>query len=124
MATIAVIDDSKLARTFASAVLRRAGHDIVEVEPIDLEAVIAVLRELKPHLILVDHHMPGCEGPSVVAACSRDQELMGTKVIMLTAHHEEGLEQRMEELGACGVLFKPIHGPDLLAAVTKACPID
>ena len=113
MALIAVVDDSQLARRFAAASLKSAGHEAVEIEPVSLEQVMATLRELKPAVLVLDQQMPTFSGSSLVRACFGDHALSSLKVVMLTAHHDEEIEHRMEKLGVHSVLHKPISPLDL-----------
>ena len=113
MALIAVVDDSQLARRFAAASLKSAGHEVAEVEPASLDQVMDALRELKPALLVLDQQMPTFSGSNLVRACFEDDELSSLKVVMLTAHHDEEMERRMEKLGVHAVLHKPISPLDL-----------
>ncbi len=117
MALIAIVDDSRLARAYAAASLRQAGHEVAEVEPESLGLVMATLRDLKPSLLILDQQMPSFSGSSLVRTCFEDDALASLKVVMLTAHMEEDMEHRMEKLGVHAVLHKPISPPELNKAV-------
>jgi CheY-like chemotaxis protein len=117
MTLIAIVDDSRLARTFAAACLRQAGHEVAEVDPTSLSEVMETLRELKPSLLVLDQSMPAFSGSSLVRACFEEEALAALKVVMLTAHHDGNMEQRMEKLGVHAVLHKPISPLDLNKAV-------
>jgi DNA-binding NarL/FixJ family response regulator len=117
MALIAIVDDSRLARSFATACLKQAEHEVVEVEPTCLSEVMGKLRELRPLVLILDQQMPTFSGSSLVRACFEDDALGDLKVVMLTAHHNEDLEIRMEKLGVHAVLHKPISPSDLNKAV-------
>jgi CheY-like chemotaxis protein len=119
MALIAIVDDSKLARLFASAALSGAGFEIAEVEPSELAAVLQNLRRLQPDLLVVDHNMPAFAGPTLVRACFEDDLLSTLKVVMLTAHHDEEMRRRMEKLGIHAVLHKPISPQELIDTVAR-----
>ncbi len=119
MALVVIVDDSRLARTFASVALQQAGHEVAEVEPTGLEAVMAELRRLQPDLLLLDQHMPACPGSSLVRACFEDPGLGSLLVVMLTAQRDEDLAHRMEKLGVHGVLHKPIRPQDLVSKVEE-----
>lgn len=117
MALIAIVDDSKLARVFSAAALKKLGHELLEIEPTSLFGVLGVLKERRPDVMVVDYLMPGCPGPSLVRACHEDPELSGIKVVMLTAHHEEEVQGRMANLGVQAVLHKPVDPKVLEGAV-------
>ncbi|MBI4911118.1 MAG: response regulator [Acidobacteria bacterium] len=117
MALIAIVDDSRLARTFSAAALKKLGHETVEIEPLSVFAVLAALKERKPDLLVVDFLMPGCPGQSVVRGCHEDPDLKDLKIVLLTAHREEEAQQRLENLGVQKVLHKPVDPKVLEEAV-------
>ena len=119
MALVAIVDDSRLARMFAAGALRKAGHEVVEVEPDSLEMVMGTLRALKPMLLVLDQQMPTFSGSSLVRACFEDDALASVKVLMLTAQRDEDLEHRMAKLGVHAVLHKPISPMALNRAVAE-----
>ena len=119
MALIAIVDDSKLARVFNAAALKKLGHELLEIEPVSLFGVLGTLKETTPDVMIVDYLMPGCPGPSLIRACHEDASLASIKVIMLTAHHEEEILNRMVNLGVQHVLHKPVDPKVLEETVTQ-----
>jgi two-component system invasion response regulator UvrY len=117
MAKIAVVDDSRLARTFAAACLRKEGHEVLEVEPTSLFEVLKSAREAKPELLLMDFLMPNCPGTSLARSCHEDPELRDMKVVVLTAHHDDEVTERLRGMGASAVLFKPVECQVLVETV-------
>jgi CheY-like chemotaxis protein len=108
MALIAIVDDSRLARTFNAAALKKLGHELLEVDPASMGEVLAVLREHKPDLLLMDYLMPNCPGPKLVRACHEDPALEGMKIVLLTAHREDDIQDGLEKLGVQRILHKPV----------------
>jgi CheY-like chemotaxis protein len=125
MARIAVVDDSRLARTFAEAALQRVGHDVLLLDPRSLSGTLEALVHWKPDLLILDHSMPAFQGPSLVRACFEHPDLAKVKVVMLTAFHDEAMEERMRKLGVDCVLHKPILHEVLTEVVgrTLAAPL-
>ena len=119
VALIAIVDDSRLARVFAAAALKKAGHEVAEIDPTSLDEVLALLRTLRPALLLLDQQMPNFSGSSLVRACFEDDALASLKVVMLTAQHDEDMERRMEKLGVDAVLHKPITPQGLTARAAE-----
>lgn len=120
MARIAIVDDSKLARTFTVASLRSLGHDIQQIEPTSVFDVLRQLREMTPDLLLTDYLMPNCPGASLMRACKEDPHLKGLKIIVITAHHDEDARDRLERMGILDILHKPFEPQDLVAKVQAA----
>jgi CheY-like chemotaxis protein len=119
MARIAIVDDSRLARTFAAACLRKAGHEPLEVDPTSLFEVLKAVKEASPALLIMDYLMPNCPGTSLARVCHEDPDLRDMKVVMLTAHHDAEATQRLRNMGVVAVLFKPVEPQVLVETVRE-----
>ena len=117
MARIMIVDDSRLARTFTAACLRKEGHEVVEVEPTSIFDVLKATKEANPDLLIMDFLMPNCPGTSLARACHEDQDLQAMRVLVLTAHRDEEINQRLRSLGVAAVLFKPVEPQALVETV-------
>lgn len=124
MARIAIVDDSRLARTFALTVLRKAGHEAFEIDPLSIFEVMKTLREAPPAVLLVDYLMPGCPGNSLVRACHEDPVLKDMKIIVCTAHRDEDVKARLDRMGVAAFLHKPLEPAALLAALEALAPAE
>lgn len=118
MARIAVVDDSRLARTFAMAALKGQGHDVVDIDPTSLFGVLELLKEQKPDAMVVDWLMPLCPANSLIRACREDEALKGMRIVVLTAHRDDDVLGRLERFGVSHVLLKPV-APEALAALVR-----
>ncbi len=119
MARIAIVDDSHRARTFAASCLRKSGHEIVEIDPISIFEVLKVLRDNPPQLLLMDYLMPGCPGNSLVRACREDQALKDIPILVITAHRDDEIRERLERMGLLGFLHKPFEPQTLQDEVER-----
>ena len=122
MARIAIVDDSRLARTFTVSCLKKLGHELVELEPTSLFDVIKVLRATPPDLILLDFLMPNCPGTSLVRALHEDPNLRDTRIILISAHHDEEIQERLQRLGVDAFLSKPFVPQALVELVESLLP--
>lgn len=120
MPRIAIVDDSRLIRTFAAGVLKAQGHETVEVEPTSLFEVLKVLHESPVDLLVLDYLMPGCPGESLVRACREDSVLQDLPILMLSAHRDDGTLLRLHALGISGFLVKPVDPSALVSKVEEA----
>lgn len=118
MAKVAIVDDSRLARTFAASALRGLGHEVKEIEPASLFSVLQTLKAYQPDLLVADYLMPLCPGLSLVRACSEDEALQKVRILVLTAHHDEEALKLLDKLGVHRCLHKPVT-PDLLGKVVN-----
>jgi len=120
MASISVIDDSEGARLFMAAALRQGGHEVREIDPTCLYAVLKLLHEAPPDLLVTDLLMPDCPGQSVIRACREDHHLKHLKILLLTAHGDKNLAHFIQAMGNVHYLAKPVspatlqHCADLL----------
>lgn len=117
MALIAVVDDSRLARTFTGTCLRKAGHEVVDIDPLSIFEVLKVLRENAVHLLVMDYLMPGCPGASLVRVIREDPDLKELPILVITAHRDEEIQDRLQRMGTLGFLHKPFDPQSLLDAV-------
>lgn len=118
MPSIAVVDDSRLARTFAMAALKGQGHEVVDIDPTSLFGVLEALKEKRPDCMVVDWLMPLCPAQSLIRACREESSLANMRIVVLTAHRDDEVLGRLERFGVSHVLLKPV-APEALAALVK-----
>ena len=114
--TILVVDDSLLVRRQVTAVLERAGYDVVDA--VDGEDARA---KLGPHidLVICDLNMPRMSGMELLAWILEDGTHVKIPVVMLTTEAKPGSYERAKALGARGWLMKPFRPDLMLAAIAK-----
>ena len=105
MTKILVIDDEAMIRNVVSALLRQAGHDVVDAKH-GLNG-IAMAQTEKPDLILLDVMMPVVDGFEVLRRLGEDPVSSSIPVIMLTAKIDAATERTCMELGAVDYIKKP-----------------
>jgi signal transduction histidine kinase/ActR/RegA family two-component response regulator len=76
------------------------------------EAVAWVSRE-RPHLVLMDIHMPDCDGFEALAQIRADESLAAIPVVAMTASASESDQRRYLEAGFDAFLSKPIDSAKL-----------
>jgi two-component system cell cycle response regulator DivK len=99
---LVIEDDEDLSAIFAEA-LQAAGYEAEIVR--DGRQALERLAQTKPHLVVLDLHLPHVEGTSILAQIRNDQRLAQTRVVVATA------DSRMAEMTrkkADLVLIKPI----------------
>jgi two-component system cell cycle response regulator DivK len=115
MATVLVIEDNATNMTLAAFLLRSAGHAVLSAR--DAEAGLALAREEKPDLVLMDIQLPGMDGLEATALLKRNDATRAIPVIALTALAMKGDEERIRAAGCDGYIAKPMRYPDFLATV-------
>ena len=109
---VLIVDDHALFRQgLRNAIEPQEDFEVVGEAEDGMEA-LAKARELKPDLILMDIHMPHCNGPEAVSAIKR--ELPAVKIIMLTAYDEDENLFEAIKRGAEGFLSKNVRAKALL----------
>jgi AmiR/NasT family two-component response regulator len=112
---IVVAEDESLIRLDIVETLKDQGFDVVGEAGDGLKA-IALAKELKPDLIVMDIKMPDLDG---LSAAEQIAELR-IPVVFLTAFNQQELVARASEVGAMAFLVKPFSPDDLLPAIEVA----
>jgi CheY-like chemotaxis protein len=111
---ILLIDDEPFLLKVLLVRLKHWGYDSLGAEN-GLEG-LAVMRENRPDLIILDKEMPGLNGEEVVRIVRRDPELKAIPIIMLSAD-VENIEACAKACGVAHYLTKPCEPEDLLAMI-------
>lgn len=83
-------------------------------------SAIAVVREFRPDLILLDVMMPGILGSEIAAQLQADPELRATKFVFLTAVVTKDEERGSTgQIGGNTFIAKPISAEDLCRVVEE-----
>ncbi|HTU34363.1 MAG TPA: ATP-binding protein [Candidatus Acidoferrum sp.] len=120
--TVLLAEDNVVNRLVAKRLLEKHGHEVLIAEN-GIEAVSSFERE-REHIdaILMDIQMPEMDGLAAIRAIrTREGKTWGhVPVIALTAHAMKGDREKCLEAGADDYITKPLHTPDLLAALGRA----
>jgi DNA-binding response OmpR family regulator len=112
MASVLVVDDDPTVREVVCSYLRADGYDVSEAD--DGETALAMIRDRRPDLLVLDVMLPGVDGLEV---CRKIRASTDLPVILLTALGSE--EDRVVglELGADDYLTKPFSPRELVLRV-------
>lgn len=111
--TVLIVEDEKNIVDIIRFNLQRTGYDTLEAY--DGEAGLAMAREKKPDLILLDVMMPKMMGFDVCRALRAEGD--NVPVIILTAREEEEDKILGLEIGADDYITKPFNPVEMLARV-------
>lgn len=112
---ILVADDDDDILLLVTARLRRDGFNVVSAS--NGEQALALAREHKPTLAVLDIGMPGLDGLEVLAEIRAEEGLRGTLVLLLTAKAQESDVRRGYESGADAYVKKPFSPTELSTRV-------
>ena len=109
---ILVVDDETQIVKLARDYLERASFRVLDTR--DGETALAIARNERPDLIVLDLNLPGMDGLDVCRTLRRESDV---PIIMLTARVEETDRLIGLELGADDYITKPFSPRELVARV-------
>jgi len=115
---ILVIDDSPTIIKVVELVLTKAGFKVQTTQ--DGETGVALAKQLKPDLILLDFVMPKMNGYQVCKELSQDEELKSIPVVLMSAKGEQVGERFVKVMGIVDYITKPFSPEAITAVVTHA----
>lgn len=118
MATILIVDDNAINRSFLVTLLGYAGHRLLEAAG-GVEG-LQVMHAEHPDLVISDILMPNMDGHEFVTRIYADATLAATPVIFYTAgYHETEARAIARSCGVRTVLAKPSEPELILRTVNK-----
>lgn len=106
---ILLADDHALFRDGVASLLGAWGHEVV-AQAADADGAVALARDLRPDLVLMDVAMPGS---GLEATRRLAEEAPGVAIVMLTASEDVDDLFAAIKLGARGYLLKNLEASDL-----------
>jgi len=114
---VLVADDAEDILLLVTTRLRRDGFDIISARSGD--EALALVRERRPALAVLDIGMPGLDGVQVLEQIRADDDLRAMTVVLLTAKAQESDVRRGFDAGADAYVKKPFSPADLSARVRE-----
>ncbi|HUP61833.1 MAG TPA: response regulator [Thermoanaerobaculia bacterium] len=117
---ILVVEDNDMNMQLVEFLLEEGGYDIVKAT--SGEEALNIVRDTDngaPDLILMDIHLPGMDGLSVVRAMKNDQRTSRVPILALTAHAMRGDKDRFLEAGCDGYISKPIDVKTFISSIEQ-----
>jgi DNA-binding response OmpR family regulator len=114
---VLIADDEPNIVVSLSFMMKREGFDVLVAR--DGTQALEMIRAEKPRLVLLDATMPGMTGFDVCEAVRADENVRGTRILMLTAKGRESDVARGLGAGADAYVTKPFSTRDLVAKVRE-----
>ncbi len=112
---LVIADDHAVVRQGLISLLEGEGTINVVGEAGTGQEALALVRERRPDLALLDVTMPDMNG--LEATCQIKEELPQVDVLILTMHEEEAFFFEALQAGASGYVLKGAHSEELLRAI-------
>lgn len=113
---VVIAEDEAIIRLDLRETLEEEGYEVVGETGRGDEAV-ALVKELKPDIAILDIKMPGLDGLSAAREIAGERR---AAVLILTAFSQRDLIERARDAGAMAYLVKPYERTDLLPALEVA----
>lgn len=118
MKTVLIVEDNPTNLRFARDLLVDEGYRVLEAAEADTG--LALAREHRPDVIVMDIQLPGTDGLSAVRLLRSEEASKHTPVVAMTAHAMRGDEARILEAGCDFYVAKPIRYQEFLDTVRAA----
>lgn len=115
--TVLIVEDNDDNRAIYSTYLSHFGLRVVEA--IDGEQGLALARDVRPDLILMDVSIPVVDGLEATRRLKADPATTNIPVIILTAHALASDRKLAFDAGADGYLAKPAEPRAVMAEVNR-----
>jgi len=116
---ILVVEDNDMNMQLVEFLLEEGGYDIVKASSGEEALTITRDSQSAPDLILMDIHLPGMDGLSVVRAMKTDDRTSRIPILALTAHAMRGDKDRFLEAGCDGYISKPIDVKTFISSIEQ-----
>ncbi len=114
--TVVIAEDEAIVRLDLREILEESGFEVVGETGRGDEAV-ALAKEHRPDLVILDIKMPGLDGLSAAKEINADRR---STVLILTAFSQRNLIEEARDAGALAYLVKPFQQEELLPAIEVA----
>jgi len=112
-----VVDDHTLFRRGLMALLSQDERFRIVGEAGDVGEALRVLATTRPHMLLLDNHLPGVKGVDAIG--SLKEAAPDLRILMLTVSEDEDDLSRALHNGADGYLLKTAESGQLCEALVK-----
>jgi two-component system cell cycle response regulator DivK len=120
-AKILVVEDNDMNMQLVEYLLEEGGYDIVKAT--SGEEALAITSNddslASFDLILMDIHLPGMDGLSVVRRMKSNDRTARIPILALTAHAMRGDKDRFLEAGCDGYISKPIDVKTFISSIEQ-----
>jgi diguanylate cyclase (GGDEF)-like protein len=113
---VLLVDDDRDLLDMCRAILENAGMEVATVD--DPTAVLPLLADFRPEVVVMDIRMPQCTGPELAQVIRLDDEWLHVPIVYMSSQ-SDGADQLLAT-GKAGEAFlaKPIDARELIATIS------
>lgn len=120
MKTVLYVEDNEFNRKIVRHLLARTTYRLVEA--VDGEAGVAMARDERPDLVIMDIQLPKLSGLEATRQLAAAPETRHIPIIVITSFALAGDEQKAKDAGAAAYLAKPYSPRELLEMIRSLAP--
>ena len=117
MSRVLVIEDDSGVAHVLRLLLEGRGHEVIVAE--DGSRGLALAQRQQPNVIMLDLMMPIMDGFATLEALGQTSRTSDIPVLVVTAMHQEQVEQRCYSMGAAAYISKPFDADMLVGLVEE-----
>ena len=117
MIAVLIADDQALIRSAIADLVTHSEGLTIAGEAADGHQALALARERRPDLVLMDIRMPGMDGIAATREICADPALAAVRVLVLTTFEEDEYIVAALRAGASGFIGKGAERDDIAAAI-------
>lgn len=116
--TVLIVDDDAALRAAFARALEHVGYRVVAVT--GSPAVVDLIVEHQPGMILLDNHMPGASGIDLIQLIRDRWSRVDLPIVLISGSSLQGEIDQAINAGANDVRRKPVELADLISTVRGA----
>ena len=114
---VAIVEDNSTLRDYLAEFISRAPGYRCVCACASAEEAMEKIVEARPHVVLMDIHLPGESG--IVCTAFLREKLPSVQVIMLTVYKDIEMIFQALKVGACGYVLKRADEQEILDAIDE-----
>lgn len=120
--TILVIEDNERNAYLVAFILEKYGYRVLQAR--EGETGIALARQFKPDLILLDIQLPVMDGYAVAQELMKNRDLCSIPIVAVTSYAMPGDRENILAAGCVGYIEKPINPVTFMADIERYLPAE